>query len=273
MKNSNFFLYFSVAVSLSVSGRNVRAQNDSTKQLTVKLVVSAAASTKDALREIQLQYRKKHENVDIAFNFGSSGALQKQIENGAPVDVFLSAARKNVDELAAQNLVEKNTIRVVVGNRLVLIVPSANAPQNAQSSTRYVVRSFKDLARDDVKTVAIGAPQGVPAGKYAQQVLTKLGIWQKVLPKAVQGKDVRAVLTQVEMGNVDAGIVYQSDAATSRQVRVIAVAPSSFHTPIQYAAAVVKNSRNAVEAQRFAQFLSGATAHTIWKKFRFVVLQ
>jgi molybdate transport system substrate-binding protein len=224
------------------------------------LLVSAAASMKDVLSTLAQSYKKQSRDT-VRFNFASSGTLQRQIENGAPVDLFVSAAEKNMDELQAQGLIEAATRRVLAGNRLVLIVPR---------SSHSALRSFRDLAKPGVKRVAIGAPQSVPAGRYAQQVLTKLGIWQQVERKAVRGKDVREVLTQVEQGNVDAGIVYRTDAAISSKVSVVAVAPENLHAPIRYPMAVVSASQHKSAAQRFATFLMSASAKAILRRYQFI---
>lgn len=231
-----------------------------------EIVVSAAASTKDALTQIAQDFTKSKPNVDVRFNFGASGALQTQIEQGAPVDVFVSAARKNMDALQTQKLIETSTRRIVARNALVLVVPTSST---RLLSTRNQIRSFGDLARADVKNVAIGAPASVPAGKYAQQVLTKIGVWKSVVGKAVQMRDVREVLAQVELGNVAAGIVYRSDAASSRRVRVVATAPATFHDAIRYDAAVVRDSRNQIAARSFVRFLTSAKARSVFVKLKF----
>ncbi len=232
----------------------------------VELTVSAAASLKDALTQIARDYGRAQPNVALHFNFGASGTLQSQIEQGAPVDVFIAASDKNMNDLASQNLIDATTRREIAGNRLVLIVPQSSTRNGANA-----IRSFRDLARPSVAHVAIGAPSSVPAGKYAQQVLTKIGVWNQVFPKAVQGKDVREVLAQVALGNVEAGIVYGSDAAISNQVRVVAVAPETFHSPIRYPAAVVRDTENPVAAKNFVLFLTGAQAKAVFRKLKFVV--
>lgn len=219
------------------------------------LTVSAAASMKDALGEINARYGE----ATVSLNLGASGALQRQIEQGAPVDVFVSAATKNMDELAAAELVDRATRRNVAANRLVLVVPLL----------RSKVNSFSDLNKATVKRFAMGAPDSVPAGKYAEEVLTSLKIYKTVSAKAVLGKDVREVLTQVELGNVDAGIVYATDARTSRQVRIAATAPTKLHLPILYPAAVVSDSKNKAAATAYVRFLSGPVAQKIFKKYGF----
>jgi molybdate transport system substrate-binding protein len=225
------------------------------------VTVSAAASLKEVLTDLGRQYEKTRANRKVSFNFGASGTLQRQIENGAPVDVFIAAATKNMDELAARKLIQPSTRRVLAGNILVLIVP--------RQSTFHRL-SFRQLARSDVRHVAIGAPRAVPAGKYAQQVLSRLGIWTQVQSKAVQCKDVREVLTQVGLGNVDAGIVYRTDALLSPKVRVTAIAPASLHQPIRYPIAMIANSSNGAAARDFIGFLGSRNARLVLRRYGFL---
>lgn len=231
-----------------------------TSQAQTTLVVSAAASMQDALKAIATDYRRREPGTTVRFNFASSGTLQRQIESGAPVDVFISAARKNMDELRARGLIVTNSRRNLATNRLVLIVPK---------NSSVPVRSFGDLKNPQVSRVAIGAPQSVPAGKYAQELLQKIGIWNVVEKKSVRAKDVRGVLTQVELGNVTAGIVYRTDALISSKVRVVSTAPEKLHAPIVYPLAVVKASKNQAAARRFAVYLTSAPAQKILQRFGF----
>lgn len=227
----------------------------------VTLTVSAAASTQNALTQIGRDYTRAHPQTKVSFNFGSSGALQAQIEAGAPVDVFVSAADKQMNALQKQQLIIAATRRSIAGNTLVLIVPS---------DSKLPIARFKDVTQSAVAHVAIGGPS-VPAGQRAQEVFSKLGVWPRVLAKAVRGKDVRAVLTQVEAGNVEAGVVYGSDARISSKVRVVSVAPASFHAPIRYPVAVVASSKNSVQARDFARYLSSARAKLVLRRFGFLV--
>lgn len=224
------------------------------------LVVSAAASMQDALKTIAADYRRREPGTSVRFNFASSGTLQRQIESGAPVDVFVSAARKNMDELQARGLIVSKTRRNLARNRLVLIVPK---------NSRVGVRSFGDLKKPQVSRVAIGAPQSVPAGKYTRELLQKIGIWNVVEKKSVRAKDVRSVLTQVELGNVTAGIVYRTDALISSRVRVVSTAPENLHTPIVYPLAVTSASKNQAAARRFAVYLTSAPAQKVLQRFGF----
>ncbi len=225
----------------------------------LELTVSAAASLGDVMTAIAKDYQQQH-GVKVRFNFASSGTLQRQIEQGAPIDVYVAAADKNMDELAARKLVLPQTRREVARNRLVLIVPKNN---------RLPLHRFKDVLSDAVTHVAMGAPS-VPAGLRAQEVFTKLGIWSQVQRKAVRGKDVREVLTQVALGNVEAGVVYRTDALISARVRIVSVAPLSMHAPIRYPAAVVSDSRKINVARAFVSYLGSARAKTQFKKYGFV---
>ena len=203
----------------------------------VTLTVSLAASLQNAMQEIQAIYERT--GVRLTFNFGASGTLAQQIENGAPVDVFLSAAPKPLDGLEAKGLILAGTRRNLLRNRIVLVAPAGTA----------AVRSFQDLAGAGVKLVALGNPDSVPAGDYGRQTLQALRLWAAVEEKLVLAKDVRQVLSYVETGNADAGIVYETDARESSKVRVVAAAPAGTHAPIVYPVAVIRDSRNAEAAR------------------------
>jgi molybdate transport system substrate-binding protein len=226
---------------------------------TINLTVSAAASLKDSMDEIEKIYTKENPNVKITYDFGASGTLQQQIEQGAPVDVFISAATKQMNELKNKGLLVNNTDKNLLENSLVLIVPK-------DSST---VKDFSDLATDKVKKVALGEPKTVPAGQYANEVLTYFKILDKVQPKTVLGNDVREVLTWVETGNADAGIVYATDAKISNKVKVVATASENSHKPVLYPVAAIKDSKNIEAAKEFIQFLSGDKAKAIFEKYGF----
>lgn len=228
-------------------------------QQRASLTVSAAISLSNALQEIKPLYEQSQQSANIKYNFGASGALQQQIEQGAPVDVFVSAALKQMDALQQKGLIVPESRRNLLTNRLVLVVP-----QNGRS-----LASFKDLIGSPIKRIAVGEPKSVPAGQYAEEVFKKLGILEQVKPKLVYGNNVRQVLTFVETGNVDAGIVYLTDAKESQKVRQVATAPENLHSPIVYPIAVVKNSKNLPSARGFVQFLSGDAARAIFEKYGF----
>ncbi len=226
---------------------------------TTQLTVSAAISLKDALDQIRSSYMAQHAGVALAINYGASGTLELQIEQGAPVDVFLSAAPKQMDDLQSKGLLADGTRRDLLRNEIVLVVPKDSAG----------IASFQDLLKPGVKHVALGEPAAVPAGQYAQQVLMKLGIAEAVNAKAVFAKDVRQVLTYVETGDADAGIVYSTDGLTSSKVRVVAQAPANSHAPVIYCVGVTKGSKSATAAKDFEDFLSGPQARAIFRKCGF----
>jgi molybdate transport system substrate-binding protein len=229
----------------------------------IDLTVSAAVSLQDALKAIQPIYENKQTQVDITYNFGSSGSLQQQIEQGAPVDVFISAAKKQMDALDSKNLLLTGTRRDLLKNQIVLIVPKDNT----------TIQSFTDLGTDTLTQIALGEPKSVPAGEYAEEVLTSLGILDIVKPKAVYAKDVRQVLNYVATGNVDAGIVYLSDAKVSDQVKVVATASEDSHSPVVYPVAVLQDSSNPEAAKRFEDFLFTTEAKTIFEEYGFITIK
>lgn len=225
----------------------------------VQIIVSAAASLTDAMKDIEPLYRRSRPNVTIRYNFASSGALQQQIENGAPVDVFISAADKQMDALQKKGLVVAGTRRNLLTNRMVLVVP-----KNLSG-----VNGLRSLTSNSVRRIAIGNPRSVPAGQYAEEVLKKAGLWNSVRSKFVLANNVRQVLQFVEAGNAQAGLVYTTDAKTSNQVKVVQTVPANLHSAIVYPMAVMKTSRNQAAARAFAQFLSSNTARKVFNKYGF----
>ncbi|WP_396147033.1 molybdate ABC transporter substrate-binding protein, partial [Anaerospora sp.] len=205
----SLFLLVLVTLALVAAGcgsSTPPAQNAPASKQAVELNVSAAVSMKDALAEIQKIYQEKNPNVKIIYNLGASGALQKQIEQGAPADLFISAAPKQMNDLAEKNLVNTATRKNLVENKLVVVVPK---------DSKLEIAKYEDLTKEGIQKLALGETATVPAGQYAQEVLKKLSLWDKVQDKVVFAKDVRTVLAYVETGNVEAGIVYKTDAASS----------------------------------------------------------
>ncbi|HTS10763.1 MAG TPA: molybdate ABC transporter substrate-binding protein [Candidatus Limnocylindrales bacterium] len=228
------------------------------------ITISAAVSLKDALDAIQTAFHATDPTVALHFNFGASGTLQRQIEQGAPVDIFISASPSEMDSLASKTLIRPNTRRDLLKNAVVLIAPKSTAGNTTGIS------SFQDLLRPEIKIVAIGDPRVVPAGAYAREVLVLFGLYDRLKPKFVFAKDVRQVLTYVATGNADAGIVYATDARTSAQVSVVATAPEDSHAPVIYPVAVLAGSKNSAAADNFLNFLFGPQASAIFQKFGFI---
>lgn len=251
-----FVAWIAAALVLAIGFSSISARAQQTP-----LTVSAAISLSNALQEIKPLYQRSKPSVNITYNFGASGALQQQIEQGAPVDVFFSAATKQTNALQQKNLLLPGTLKNLLTNRLVLITPSNGA----------VLTNYKDLTRSQVRKIAVGEPRSVPAGQYAQEVLTNLRILETLKPKFVYGSNVRQVLTFVETGNADAGIVYATDAKQAKpgSIRVGPAAPEKLHSPIVYPVAVLKDSRNAAAAKDFVQFLSSSQARGVFEKYGF----
>jgi molybdate transport system substrate-binding protein len=223
------------------------------------LTVSAAASLKEALTEIKAAYLRDHDGVTLTFNFGGSGLLQQQIENGAPVDAFISAAPRQMDALEQKGLLLTGTRRDLVSNTLVLI-----APKNTS-----LINGFADLAKPEVKHVIIGDPKSVPAGTYAAEVFAFLKIREVVESKLVRALDVRQVLGAVATGNAEAGVVYLTDVKASENVRMVATAPAGSHARIVYPVAVIKDTKHAEAASAFVEFLAGTAARAVFTKHGF----
>lgn len=227
----------------------------------VTLTISAAASLKDSINEVKQLYEAKNSNVKLTCNFGASGTLQQQIEQGADVDIFISAATKQMDALESKDLIIKDTRKDVLENDVVLIVPKDNS----------TIISFNDLTTDKANKIALGEPKTVPAGQYAEEVFTKLGTLDKIKSKAVYANDVTQVLNWVSTGNADAGIVYTTDAKTSDKVKIVVAAPSDSHKPVIYPAAIIKSSKKTDTAKDFMNFLADAKVKAVFEKYGFKV--
>ena len=259
-----YFLPLMAALGLSLAlGPAFQPQPPMVAQAPVTLLVSAAASLQNALEVIQTDFETEHPNIAINYNFASSGALQQQIEQGAPVDVFISAGVPQMDALAAQDLLLPDTRTDLLGNRLVLIAPS---------DSTLGLTDFLGLAQDTVERISVGDFRSVPAGQYAEQVFNNLGILADLEPKLIFANNVRGVLAAVESGNVDAGIVYATDAAISDQVTVVATAAEDLHDPITYPLAIMSDTASSAAALTFVDYLSSDEAQTVFEDFGFIVL-
>jgi len=226
------------------------------------LTVSVAASLQTAMGELGPVYERSQPGIKVFFNFGGSGTREQQIERGAPADVFVAAAPKQMDALAAKGLILTDTRRDLLGNQVVLIAPKGSTRPN----------SFQDLCDKTIKLIALGDPVSVPAGDYGRQVLQSLHVWTAVQPKLVLAKDVRQVLSYVETGNADAGIVYSTDTHETDRVRVAAMAPANSHRPVVYPIAVIRGCHNIAAARAFIAFLTGSYARDVFTRHGFTVL-
>lgn len=223
------------------------------------LQIFAAASLSSVMPDISKAFREKYPQADIAYNFAASSILARQIEQGAPGDIFLSANAQWADYLLQKNLLDPQTLHHLLGNELVLI-----APAKAKSPPQ----SLNDLLSAAVGSIALGDWQHVPAGIYAQQALQQLGIWEKIKPKCLPALDARAALAYVANRNVDCGIVYRSDAAISSEVHIVATLPPSSQPDIRYPIALTNHSNNPL-AKPFWVFLQSERALKIFESHGF----
>ncbi len=225
-----------------------------------ELTVFAAASLSDALKDLSPLYARATGDT-LRFNFGASGALVRQIKEGAPADVILSADELRVDQLEAAGLLATGTRRTILANQLVVIVAGeSGAP----------VATLAALANPAVVRIAIGEPATVPVGTYTKAHLQQLGLWAQVSDKCVPLDNVRAVLAAVESGNADAGFVYRTDALVSRKVRIAVTVPLGEGPKITYPAAALREAKDATAAAKFVAFLAGPEAQAVFAKHGFL---
>ncbi|MFQ4168340.1 molybdate ABC transporter substrate-binding protein [Scytonema millei] len=261
MKRRNFFAFTcGVAIAIVLAAILNWLHPPITAQTNTTLLVSAAASLQDALKEVQPLFQKTQPNIKVNYNFGASGALQQQIEQGAPADIFFSAAAKQMNALQDKNLILPDTRRNLLTNNLVLIV---------SSNSDLKIDSFEQLTNTNIERIAVGEFRSVPVGQYSEELFKKIGILEQVKPKLVFGNNVRNVLAAIESGNADAGIVYTTDAKTSDKVRVVATATENLHSPIVYPIAVIGSSKNPDAAKEYIQFLTDKQAKSVFEKYGF----
>lgn len=250
-------LLLSIIMILSIAA--CTKQSNSVVKKT-EITISAASSLTDILNEAKMEYEKAHPDVKITYNFGSSGKLVQQIQSGAPTDLFVAASKSYMDQLETKDLIDKATRGNIAANEIVLI------GNKEKTST---VQTFQDLSKLTNQKVAIGNPDSVPAGKYAEEVMKHFNELDVVKKSFVMGSDVRQVLTYVESGNAELGVVFASDALTSTKVKVLATSDATWHTPIVYPSAVLKGSTHKDVAASFLEFLKGSNGKALFKKYGF----
>jgi len=226
-----------------------------------QVTVFAAASLTDSLKQIAADYEKASGDK-IIFNFAASGTLERQIEAGAPADIFFSADEAKADTLEKKGLLASGTRKSLLGNTLIIVT----TPDTA------AIHSPADLTNAAIQHLALGDEKIVPAGTYAKAYLEKLSLWPALESKIVPCENVRAVLAAVETGNVDAGIVYKTDAAISKKVKVAFEVPAADAPKISYPLALVKDSPQPEAAKKFIAYLDSEPATAVFKHFGFIVL-
>lgn len=224
------------------------------------LSVFAAASLMDALTEIASTYGRDSSDR-IFFNFAASSILARQIEEGAGADLFISADESKLDHLEAESLIDPQTRTRLLSNTLVVVAPG---------DSERVIRSPRDLL--SVQRIALAEPRTVPAGIYARQYLESIGLWDQLKSKIIPTQNVRAALASVEAGNVDAAIVYATDAAISKKAEVAFNVPADQGPEITYAAAVITDARHPLQASAFLAYLKSEAAMKIFEKHGFITV-
>ncbi|MCR6545209.1 molybdate ABC transporter substrate-binding protein [Dehalobacterium formicoaceticum] len=265
MKKMSLLLVFLMMFALVLTGcgnENGTSDAEGPTDEAVEINISAAASLTDALTEIQAEYAKKS-NAILQFNFAASGTLQKQIQEGAPCDLFISASKGHMDTLEGDGLVVTDSRKDLLGNTLTLIATAEKAD---------LITGPESFTNDDVASIAIGEPESVPAGNYSKQTFESLGIWDQIQEKLVFAKDVRQVLQYVDSGNADCGLVYRSDAMLLETGKIIVDMPADSHDPIVYPAAIMKNAAQPEAANAFYEFLQTDYAKKTFEKYGFQVL-
>ena len=227
----------------------------------VEIIVAAAASLTIPLTEIADNYMAEYPNITVTLDFASSGKLQTQIENGAPADIFFSAATSKMVALEEQDLIADGSRVDILRNEIVLIVPADSTSD---------LTSFEDAATDIVASIAVGDPDSVPAGQYAKQTFTSLNLWDAVSAKAVLGTDVKQVLSWVSTAEADCGVVYSTDAYSDEGVTIVASAPDDSHDAVVYPVAIVKASEQQEAAEAFIEYLQTTDAMGIFEASGFL---
>lgn len=240
-------------LSVSLAGHAAAAE---------KITVFAAASLTNALQDIATQYQKKS-GVEVVSSFASSSVLARQIDQGAPADLFISADQQWMDDVVAKNSVVTSTRYTLLGNDLVLIAPKSDA---AKAVTIDSKTDWKSLLKGE--RLAVGDPDHVPAGIYAKEALQKLGAWDALSPQLAPANNVRAALALVERNETPYGIVYGSDAVASQKVQVVGRFPEDSHKPVEYPMAIVKEHQNAT-VEAFYNYLQGPDAAAVFKQYGF----
>ena len=224
-----------------------------------EITVFAAASLTDVLKQVAVAYQK-HSTDKILFNFAATSMLARQIEEGAPADIFFSADEATMNGLDKKGLIFKDTRKSRLSNLLAIVVAN---------EAGAVINGPQELATEKVKRLALADPKAVPAGIYAEQYLRKQKLWAAVEPKIIPTENVRGALAAVEAGNADAAIVYKTDAAISKHVKVACMIPAKDGPEISYPMAVLRGTKQGEAARKFQQFLASEEAGKIFKLFEF----
>lgn len=229
-----------------------------------ELTVHAAASLTDAMKELAVLYERAHPGDKLVFNFGGSNQLARQIREGAPGDLFFSADEAQMDGLDKTGQLLPGTRREALGNTLVFVVPN---------DSNLALTKPQDLTRPEFKKLAVAEPKSVPAGVYTREYLTKLKLWEAILPKVIPTENVRAALAAVESGNAEAAAVYKTDAQIARRSRIAFEVPAAEGPRIVYPLAVLQGSKQPEAARKLAAFLVSPEANVVFVRFGFLPIR
>lgn len=260
MKKIVIVIGLAIVITYSIIGcskiqeKEKGSKNDKTE--IVEVNVSAAASLKEAMIKLEEEYKKINRNIKLIVNYGGSGSLQRQIEQGAPCDIFVSAGKKQMEDLKNEGLLLNDTYKNLVENELVIIVPKESK-----------LTSVEDLRNNKVKHIAVGEANSVPVGKYTDEVLTNLKIKDYVEDKLVFAKDVKEVLVWTASKNAEIGFVYYTDTLNNDKIKIIEKVSKEHHSPIIYPVGVIKESKKIQEAKEFEEFLLSEKGQDILKEF------
>ncbi|MCH4825316.1 MAG: molybdate ABC transporter substrate-binding protein [Planococcus sp. (in: firmicutes)] len=242
-----------ISLALLMSGCSNTSANDE------KLLVSAASSLTDVMKEMELQFHEIEPNIELTFNYGSSSKLRSQIEQGAPADLFLSASEIDMELLESQQLIDVDSIKPFAENQLVL----ASLEEFPETT------DFQELVLNTDEKIAIGEPDSVPLGAYSKKALENENLWDSLSNRLIYAKDARQVVTYVESGNAELGIIYSSDAVISREISGTLEVPGQTD-PIIYPGAVVTDSENQSAATAFLEFVTSSKGQAILKEYGFM---
>jgi len=252
-KNIIMLMIICLVFSLVGCGKNTPTDEST-------ITIAAAASLKNCVDDVLIpMFTEKYPDIQVKATYDSSGKLQTQIEQGADIDVFMSASMKQMNELAEKGFMIHDSIVELLENKIVLIVPVNNTKE---------IREFKDILKAD--QIAIGDQASVPAGQYAKEALTNLNLWGQVIEKASLGTNVTEVLNWVAEGSADAGIVYSTDAASTKKVKVVAEAPEGSVSKVIYPVGIVKTSKDEASAKKFLDFLQTEEVKKVFESYGFV---
>ena len=252
------YIIFMLGFVLLLTSCSTNNDTEATEQ-PKELTISAAASLTDAMDELKEIYEAEN-NVELTFNFAGSGKLAQQIQQGAPVDVFISANENWLDTLLEEGLIDADSTTDVTGNKLVLI---------AEKDTTLAYDSFSDINVKELSNIAVGKTESVPAGEYTKKALEAIDKWEEIEPYIVYAKDVRQVLTYVETGNAEIGFVYESDALSSDKVEILTESNPKEHDPIIYPGGVTTETEQEEVAEDFLAFMTSDEAQEILETYGF----